>query len=55
MHARSTNIHGDPARIDDGIRHLRTQVLPDLASADGCYGLSALADRASGRMIVATS
>lgn len=55
MHARSTDIHGDPARIDDGVAYLREQVLPDLATAEGCYGLSALTDRATGRLVVATA
>ena len=55
MHARSTNIHGDPARIDEGVAYLRDQVLHDLADAEGWIGMSALTDRETGRVIVATA
>jgi heme-degrading monooxygenase HmoA len=55
MHARSTNIHGDPARIDDAVAYLRGEVLPDLAEAEGWIGLSTLTDSETGRCIVATA
>lgn len=55
MHARSTNIHGDPARIDEGVAYLRDEVLPDLVKLDGSIGMSVLTDRETGRCIVATA
>jgi quinol monooxygenase YgiN len=55
MHARSTDIHGDPARIDDAVAYLRDQMLPALVQHEGCIGLSALTDRETGRCTVATA
>ena len=55
MYARSTNIHGDPARIDEGVAYLREQVLPDLEQAAGWIGMSTLTDRETGRCIVSTA
>jgi quinol monooxygenase YgiN len=55
MYARTTTIHGDPARVDDGIAHVRDQVMPAVMDMDGCVGLSMLADRGSGRCIVTTA
>ncbi|MGY1741158.1 MULTISPECIES: hypothetical protein [unclassified Blastococcus] len=55
MHARSTNIHGDPARIDEGVAYLRDEVLPDLVKLDGSIGMSVLTDRDTGRCIIATA
>jgi quinol monooxygenase YgiN len=52
MYARTTTIHGDPMRLDDGIAHVRDQVMPAVMDMPGCVGLSMLADRASGRCIV---
>ena len=55
MNARSTTIHADPRRIDDGIAHIRDEVMPAVQAMDGCMGLSMLCDRDSGRCIVTTS
>jgi len=55
MHARSTNIHGDPARLGDGVAYLRDEVLPDLVKLDGSVGMSVLTDRETGRCIIATA
>jgi hypothetical protein len=55
MYARSTTVHADPQRIDDGIAHIRDQVMPAVQSMPGCMGLSMLCDRTSGRCIVTTS
>ena len=52
MYARTTTIHGDPMRVDDGIAYVRDRVMPALQDMDGCVGLSMLADRESGRCIV---
>lgn len=55
MHARTTSIHADPRRVDDGVRHVRDEVLPAVTDMPGCIGLSMLCDRGSGRSIVTTS
>src|SRR3712207_750261 len=55
MYARSTTVHADPQRIDDGIANVRDQVMPAVQSMPGCMGLSMLVDRTSGRCIVTTS
>ncbi|MGY1784674.1 hypothetical protein [Geodermatophilus sp. SYSU D00698] len=55
MHARSTSIRGNTAGIDAAIAYVRDDVLPMVQNTDGCVGLSMLADRASGRCIVATA
>ncbi|RBY76268.1 hypothetical protein DQ239_14905 [Blastococcus sp. TF02-09] len=55
MYARSTTVQADPQRIDDGIAHVRDEVMPTVQSMPGCMGLSMLCDRDSGRCIVTTS
>ncbi|TFV58997.1 UNVERIFIED_ORG: hypothetical protein E4P37_19845 [Bacillus sp. AZ43] len=55
MYARSTTVHADPQRIDDGIAYIRDEVMPAVQSMPGCMGLSMLCDRESGRCIVTTS
>lgn len=55
MHARTTFIQGDPSRIDDGIAHVRDQVLPEVTRMEGCVGMSFLVDRPSGRCIATTA
>src|SRR3954468_20487748 len=55
MYARSTTVHADPQRIDDGIAYVRDEVMPTVQSMPGCMGLSMLCDRESGRCIVPTS
>ncbi|MGY1780300.1 hypothetical protein [Geodermatophilus sp. SYSU D01036] len=55
MHARSTSIRGHAAGIDAAIAYVRDDVLPAVQDTDGCVGLSMLADRDSGRCIVATA
>jgi heme-degrading monooxygenase HmoA len=55
MYARSTTVHADPQRIDDGIAYVRDEVMPMVQSMPGCMGLSMLCDRDSGRCIVTTS
>ncbi len=52
MYARTTTIHADRMRVDDGIAHVRDRVMPAVMDMDGCVGLSMLADRESGRCIV---
>ncbi|SNR56192.1 antibiotic biosynthesis monooxygenase [Blastococcus mobilis] len=55
MYARSTTVHADPQRIDEGIAYVRDEVMPAVQSMPGCMGLSMLGDRDSGRCIVTTS
>jgi len=55
MYARSTTVHADPQRIDDGIAYIRDEVMPAVQSMPGCMGVSMLCDRNSGRCIVTTS
>ncbi len=55
MHARSTTIRGNAASIDAGIAYVRDEVLPSIQQTEGCIGLSMLADRGTGRCIVATA
>ncbi len=51
MYARVTTLEGPPDRIDDGIRHVREQVLPQLQQLDGFKGFIALGDRQSGKLL----
>ncbi|MBN1093364.1 hypothetical protein JKP75_12805 [Blastococcus sp. TML/M2B] len=55
MYARSTTFHGDPHRIDDALAYLRDRAMPALMGMDGFVGLSMLADRGSGRVIITSS
>ncbi|HZA12448.1 hypothetical protein [Mycobacterium sp.] len=55
MHARSTTVQGQSSSIDAGIAHIRDETMPALQAMDGCIGLSALVDRASGRCIITTA
>ncbi|WP_448616226.1 antibiotic biosynthesis monooxygenase [Modestobacter sp. URMC 112] len=55
MYARTTTVHADPQRVDEGIRYIRDEVMPAVQSMPGCMGLSMLCDRDSGRCIVTTS
>ena len=55
MYARSTTVHADPQRMDDGIAYVRDEVMPAVQSMPGCMGLSMIFDRDSGRCIVTTS
>ena len=55
MHARTTTIQADPAKIAGGIASVRDQVLPAVTRMDGCVGMSMLVDRETGRCIVTTA
>jgi heme-degrading monooxygenase HmoA len=53
MHARITTMTG-ATRIDEGVEHLRTEVVPQLQQQKGYRGLSANVDRAAGIVSVLT-
>ncbi|MFD0363402.1 hypothetical protein ACFQZZ_18300 [Nocardia sp. GCM10030253] len=55
MYARSSTIAAQPSSIDNGIAHLRDEVMPNLPEIEGWVGMSLMADRASGRCIAATA
>jgi hypothetical protein len=55
MYARTTTIRGTPRAIDDATAYMRDDVMPAVRQLDGFVGLSFLADRDSGRCIVATA
>lgn len=55
MYARSTTFLARVSSIDEGIAHIRDEVLPALTAIDGCIGLSLLVDRNSGRCIATSA
>ena len=55
MYARSTTFLARVSSIDEGIAHIRDEVLPALTAVDGCIGLSLLVDRNSGRCIATSA
>ena len=55
MHARSTTIQAQPAKVEDGIRFVTDEVMPTLTAMDGCIGLSLLVDRDSGACIATSA
>lgn len=55
VHARTTIIQADPAKIDDGVAHVRDRVLGAVTAMDGSVGMSMLVDRESGRCIATTA
>jgi hypothetical protein len=55
VHARSTTIRGRPESVDEGIAFCRNEVLPMCRELPGCFGLSMIVERRSGRCIATTS
>jgi heme-degrading monooxygenase HmoA len=53
--ARTTIIQGDPAKLEEGLAHVRDHVLPEVTGMDGCMGMSMLVNRETGRCIVTTA
>ena len=51
MHARLTTLEGIPDRMDEGVRRIREDVLPQLQQTEGFKGFVALCDRHSGKLI----
>jgi len=55
MYARSTTFQARRASVDAGIGFIRDEVMPAVEYMPGCFGLSMMADRMSGRCIVTTA
>lgn len=55
MFVRTTEVQGDPSKVDDGIDVVRDEVFPAVSAMDGCVGMSLLVDRDSGRCIATTA
>lgn len=55
MYARTSTIMADSSRMDDGITHIRDEVLPAVTAMEGCTGMSLLVERDSGRCIATTA
>lgn len=55
MYARSTTVDACPSTLDDGVAHVRDQLMPAALDVDGCVGLSLLVDPASGCCVVSTA
>lgn len=51
MYARMSTLEGSPDQIDQGLRHVREQVLPLIQQQEGFEGFIVLADRQSGKVI----
>ena len=54
MFARISTLVGSPDQIDEGLRHVREQVLPQISQQDGFKGMIALADRQTGKTLGVT-
>ncbi|MFD2792187.1 hypothetical protein ACFS27_01355 [Promicromonospora vindobonensis] len=55
MYIRTTEIQGEPAGVDDGLRLVREEIFPAVSAMDGCVGMSMLIDRGSARCITTTA
>jgi heme-degrading monooxygenase HmoA len=55
MYARSTTVQGDPEALDEAISYVGEKEFPAITGIPGCIGLSMLADRDSGRVIVSSA
>jgi hypothetical protein len=54
MYARTATLRGNPRSLDQAITFVRDEWLPSTTGLEGCTGLSMLAGRRSGRVIVTT-
>jgi len=54
MFARLSRFEGSPEGMDEAVRHVREQVLPQIQRQDGSKGLIALGDRQSGKVLGVT-
>jgi heme-degrading monooxygenase HmoA len=51
MHARVTTMEGTSERLDEGLRQIREDVLPQLQQQDGFKGFVVFDNRQSGKLI----
>lgn len=51
---RLTTLNGDPTKVDDGIRHFESQVIPAVSQLQGFRGAVLFADRATGDALAVT-
>jgi heme-degrading monooxygenase HmoA len=51
---RLSTLRGDPAKIDDGVRHFASQTVPEVEKLPGFRAAILMVDRASGETLVAT-
>lgn len=54
MFARVNAFEGPPEQMDESLRQVREQVLPQLKQQDGFKGLIGLADRQTGKVLGVT-
>ena len=56
MHARVSTYQGptDPDQIEEGLRHVRENILPQVQQMDGFKGVVGLLDRQSGKSLSIT-
>jgi hypothetical protein len=55
VYARSTTVEAHPGALDDGVAHVRDQLMPTALEVDGCVGLSLLVGPVTGRCVVTTA
>ena len=51
VYARMSTLEGSPEHIDEGLRQVRENVLPQLKQQEGFEGMVALADRKTGKTL----
>ena len=51
MHARVTTMEGSSERLDEGLREIKEEVLPQLQQQDGFKGFVVFDNRQSGKLI----
>jgi heme-degrading monooxygenase HmoA len=51
---RVTSLEGDPAKVDEGIAHFESTVIPGMSELAGFRGAVLFVDRATGRALAAT-
>jgi heme-degrading monooxygenase HmoA len=52
--ARITSLDGDPAKVDEAIRHFETEVVPAVSQLGGFRAALLFVDRSTGKALVAT-
>ncbi|MBL0886549.1 hypothetical protein [Myceligenerans indicum] len=55
MYVRTSELRGDPAMLDEGLRLARDEIFPAVTALEGCAGMSLLFDRQICRAIATTS